>query len=41
MKELYTKPQVDIEVFAAVAVITTSSLDSEDDKRKPIELPDL
>lgn len=42
MKEFYTKPQADVKTFATVDVITTSSgLDDDDDKRKPIELPDL
>lgn len=40
MKELYTKPQADVETFATVDVITTSGGDI-DDPRKPIELPDL
>lgn len=35
MKEKYTKPQVDVETFATVDVITTSGGDG------PIELPDL
>lgn len=42
MKELYTKPQADIETFTTLDVVTTSGLVSDDDdKRKPIELPDL
>ncbi len=40
MKEVYTKPQADVETFAAIDVITTSGGDI-DDPRKPIELPDL
>lgn len=39
MKELYTKPQADVETFATVDVVTTSG--TGDDKRDPIELPDL
>lgn len=42
MKEFYTKPQADVETFATVDVVTTSGLGGDDDdKRKPIELPDL
>lgn len=36
MKEKYTKPQADVETFATVDVITTSSGGDG-----PIELPDL
>ncbi len=41
MKELYTKPQADVETFATVDVITTSGGTGIDDPREPIELPDL
>lgn len=40
MKEMYTKPQADVEIFASVDVITTSATDP-DDPRKPPVLPDL
>lgn len=39
MKDLYIKPQADVETFTAVDVITTSGGDSG--TRDPIELPDL
>jgi hypothetical protein len=40
MKESYAKPQSEVSTFKTVDVITTSGTDLED-KRKPIELPDL
>lgn len=40
MKEKYIKPQTDINTFHTVDVVTTSS-GGDDEKRKPIELPDL
>lgn len=39
MKEFYTKPNTEIELFYAFNVISTS--DTDDSKREPIELPDL
>lgn len=42
MKEFYTKPQADMETFEELDVLTVSSVGGDDDdKRKPIELPDL
>lgn len=38
MKEKYIKPDVDVETFATVDVITTSGSDGGDG---PIELPDF
>lgn len=39
MKEFYTKPQADVETFTVTDIVTTSG--TGDDKRDPIELPDL
>lgn len=42
MKEIYTKPQADVEIFEEIDVLTVSGISGgDDDKRDPIELPDL
>lgn len=42
MKEIYTKPQADVEIFEELDVLTVSGISGgDDDKRDPIELPDL
>jgi hypothetical protein len=41
MKEAYAKPQTEVSTFKTVNVITTSGTTDLEDKRKPIELPDL